>query len=268
MSSDHLPRCSTNVRSTGGPMSEEFCTVTSETMTSKIGLENIDLYFGSKVVFKDLHLTINTGECLVLLGPSGQGKSSLLKILAGLVKPDRGRVTVDGCDLTPSLKTGMLFQKNALFDSMTVLENILFPLEEATNLSALERNEIADQLLTDVGLLHSRDLYPHEISGGMQKRLGIARALALKPEIVLYDDPTAGLDPITSRRIAQLLKDFSSSQKVTSVVVTNDLMRALQLGDQLAFVWNHTVTLVGTPEQAMSSQSEPFRSFIRGIQFA
>lgn len=229
--------------------------------SSAIELESVSLAFGPKVVLENTNLSVKEGESLVLVGPSGEGKTSLLKLIAGLIPPSKGAVRVNGV-------IGMLFQKNALFDSMSVLENILFPLRETTNKSDSEQMEIALTLLEAVDLVHAKDLFPHEISGGMQKRLGLARALALKPEVILYDDPTAGLDPITGRRIANLLKELTRSENVTTVVVTNDMMRAFQLADQIAFVWNRSVHLIGSPEEAKRSQTEPFRSFLRGEPFA
>lgn len=229
--------------------------------SSAIELESVSLAFGPKVVLENTNLSVKEGESLVLVGPSGEGKTSLLKLIAGLIPPSKGAVRVNGV-------IGMLFQKNALFDSMSVLENILFPLRETTNKSDSEQMEIALTLLEAVDLVHAKDLFPHEISGGMQKRLGLARALALKPEVILYDDPTAGLDPITGRRIANLLKELTRSENVTTVVVTNDMMRAFQLADQIAFVWNRSVHLIGSPEEAKRSQAEPFRSFLRGEPFA
>lgn len=238
-----------------------------------IHLEHVSLSFGPFEVLKDVNLSVEEGTCLVLVGPSGQGKTSLLKMIAGLISPSSGEIFIESQNtgqLSQSdsralfLKMGMLFQKNALFDSMTVMENILFPMTETTNKSEKEKFAVALRRLKEVGLDHVKDHFPHEISGGMQKRLGIARALALGPEIILYDDPTAGLDPITSRKIAALLKDLTVQNSVTSVVVTNDMMRAFQLADQIAFVWNQQVQMIGNCKEAQLSTKEPFRSFLRG----
>jgi phospholipid/cholesterol/gamma-HCH transport system ATP-binding protein len=254
-------------------MKMDFCAVASPV----IEFENVDLAFGSQRVFDGANLKVLQGQCLTLVGPSGQGKTSALKLIAGLLTPQGGRVLIEGKDLaqlSPAeaqkifLRMGMLFQKNALFDSMSVMENLLFPLREVTNLPPAERREIAESLLEAVELSAAKHLFPHEISGGMQKRLGIARALALKPKVVLYDDPTAGLDPITSRKIAALLKNLSEKEKVTTVVITNDMMRAFQLADQIGFVWNQKITAVGPPEEAKLSPQEPFRSFMKGLSFA
>jgi phospholipid/cholesterol/gamma-HCH transport system ATP-binding protein len=208
-----------------------------------------------------------------LIGPSGFGKSVVLKLFAGLLKPTKGRVLVDGQDLwqlSPEalaaiqLKMGMLFQKNALFDSLTVGENIAFPLREKSRLSEEQIQERVGQFLEAVGIVHARHLYPDEISGGMQKRLGIARALALQPQIVLYDDPTAGLDPITSRRIAELILQMRREQSGTTVVVTNDMARAYQLADRLVMVVDGELIVTGNKEQTLAHKDPRVAQFVRG----
>ncbi len=228
-------------------------------MTSPvIECHGVSLEFGPSVILKDIHFEMVRGQCLVLVGPSGMGKTSLLKMVAGLIEPTSGTIKTEG-------SIGMLFQKNALFDSLTAIENILFPLREASSNTEEDGSKIAMDLLRAVELEHAKNLFPHELSGGMQKRLGIARALALKPEIILYDDPTAGLDPITSRMIAGLLKNLSRSEGVTTIVVTNDMMRAFQLADRIGFVWNQSLQIIGDVEEAKQSKKEPFHSFLRGL---
>ncbi len=238
-----------------------------------IELDQVTVRFGESPLLEDVNLQLEEGQCLVLLGPSGEGKTTLLKLMAGLQIPTKGRVLIHGINPEESsrkerkklfLEMGMLFQKNALFDSMSVLENVLFPMREISDLTESEQHRLASELLEAVELDHVKALFPHEISGGMQKRLGIARALSLKPRIVLYDDPTAGLDPITSKRIAKLIKDLSKKENVSTVIITNDMMRAFQLADNIVFVWNKQVDMIGSPEVAKSSQKEPFRSFLRG----
>lgn len=161
-------------------------------------------------------------------------------------------------------KMGMLFQKNALFDSMTCAENIAFPLREVAKKSEVEIEKAVQFYLEAVGIPHARDLFPDEISGGMQKRLGIARALALEPEIVFYDDPTAGLDPITSRKIIQLIKDLQKRSNTTLVAVTNDMNRAEQLADRIGMVVDRELILTGSPAETKEHPDPRVQQFVRG----
>lgn len=207
------------------------------------------------------------------MGPSGQGKTTLLKTMAGLITPRNGKVFIRGHDWATLganerfevlNKLGMLFQKNALFDSLTCGENIAFPLRETTELSEAEIMAKVDTYLEAVGLSHAKNLYPDEISGGMQKRLGIARALALSPEVVFYDDPTAGLDPITARKIIDLILDLQRKNKSTVVAITNDVNRAYQLADRIALVANQRVVLTGSPEETKRHPDPGVQQFIKG----
>jgi phospholipid/cholesterol/gamma-HCH transport system ATP-binding protein len=162
-------------------------------------------------------------------------------------------------------KTGMLFQKNALFDSLTVADNVAFPLRETTKLTESEIKERVAYFLKAVGLDHAFELFPNEISGGMQKRLGIARALALHPELIFYDDPTAGLDPITSRMIVQLILELRKKMKSTIISITNDMNRAYQIADRLAMVIDGEVIITGNAEQTRSHRDPRVQQFIRGL---
>ncbi len=236
-------------------------------------LQDLSIDFGDGPLLKTVNLSIEQGESFVLVGPSGGGKSVVLKLFAGLLRPTEGRVFVEGQDLHAMgakaqaelmLKMGMLFQKNALFDSLTVAENIAFPLREKTSLDEDAIQERITFFLEAVGLSHARDLYPDEISGGMQKRLGIARALALRPQIVLYDDPTAGLDPITSRRIVDLILQLQREQKSTLVTVTNDMARAYQLADRIAMVVDGELIVTGDKEATLAHPDPRVAQFIRG----
>lgn len=248
---------------------EGICDVTSPA----IELRNVSLAFGSEVLLKDVSVQIPSGEVFVLIGPSGQGKSSLLKLMAGLVAPTSGEVLIEGKDLSAMRgkerdaivrRMGMLFQKNALFDSMTCAENIAFPLREVAGAPEAEIEKAIHYYLDAVGIPHARDLFPDEISGGMQKRLGIARALALEPQIVLYDDPTAGLDPITSRKIIHLIKDLQVKRKTTVVAVTNDMNRADQMADRIGMVVDAELVITGSPDQTKNHPDQRVQQFIHG----
>lgn len=240
---------------------------------SIIRLENVSVSFQNHEVLKDVTINIKEGESIVVLGPSGQGKSTLLKTMCGLLTPSNGSVFIKQTEITPDFFTrgeiisslGILFQKNALFDSLTCLENIAFPLRERTLLSEQERTERAVHFLDEVGLSHASDLFPDEISGGMQKRLGIARALALSPQIIFYDDPTAGLDPITSRKIIELILKLKTEQKSTIVTVTNDMNRAYQMADRILFVCDGEVLETGSVEETKKSQDPRVHQFIQGL---
>lgn len=238
-----------------------------------IELRNVGLAFGRERLFEGVNLTVARGERLVLIGPSGQGKSLILKLMAGIVVPTEGSVLIDGRDMHAldkserfllMRKMGMLFQKNALFDSLTVGDNIAFPLRETTSLSEVEIQSKVTHFLEAVGLGHALALYPDEISGGMQKRVGIARALALNPEIILYDDPTAGLDPITSRKIADLILDLQKKSNSTVVAITNDMGRAYQLASRIGMVVDRNVLITGSVAETRAHSDPRVHQFIRG----
>lgn len=221
-----------------------------------IHLRNVEVKFKDRVVLESVNLEVSKQSSLAVIGPSGSGKSVLLKVIAGLVWPSQGEVQVK------SEKVSMLFQKNALFDSFTLLENLLVPLSETVGIVGEEATDRSMKMLKAVGLDHAASLYPDEISGGMQKRLGIARALIIEPEVILYDEPTAGLDPITSRSIADLMIELQQVNKTTMVMVTNDLQRAYQVSDQIAFCSQKNIRLVGTPEELKATQDPVLRKFI------
>ncbi len=242
---------------------------------ASLGLElkNVSISFGKHVLFQNVNLSIAAGESFVIVGPSGGGKSLILKLFAGLVTPQQGEVLVKGKNLKEldeeerqkiMLTMGMLFQKNALFDSLRVGENIAFPLAEVQHKSAQEIQQKIEYFLKEVGLSHTKDLFPVQMSGGMQKRLGIARALALDPEIILYDDPTAGLDPLTSRKIIDLIIRLQKEKNSTVVAITNDMMRAYQLADRIGVLVDGELLVTGNIEQTKNHQDPRVRQFIRG----
>lgn len=239
-----------------------------------IELKSVYLKFGELEIFNDFNLRIAEGDSLVLVGPSGSGKSSLLKIMAGLIEPTKGDVLYRGKPLSTLSATetqariaemGMLFQQNALFDSLTVYENLSFVLEEVegSDSTSKRQNYIMD-ILTAVGLDHVPNNRPSEISGGMQKRLGIARALVLKPKLIFYDDPTAGLDPITSRTIVSMILELKKKWGGTLVTVTNDMMRAYQLAGRCMVCFPGDFVLTGNVEETRNHSDQRVQQFITG----
>jgi phospholipid/cholesterol/gamma-HCH transport system ATP-binding protein len=224
-----------------------------------IELRNVSLSFDGQPVIKDANLKIQKGEKIVLIGPSGHGKSVILKLMAGVLTPTSGEVIV------ADSSKGMLFQKNALFDSLNATDNIAFPLRETTSLDETTIAQKVQHYLQAVGLSHAAQLFPDEISGGMQKRLGIARALALDPEIIFYDDPTAGLDPITSRKIIELILQLQKENGSTVVAITNDMNRAWQMADRLAMVIDGELVVTGNVEETRRHQDARVQQFIKGL---
>jgi len=225
-----------------------------------ISLQNIGKQFDGRWIFRGIDLQVAAKESVVLIGPSGGGKSVLLKLIAGLIDKDEGQVTLG------TKNVGMLFQKNALFDSFTCEENLMFPLKERKNIVGAEAKTRAAQFLEAVGLKGTEKLFPDEISGGMQKRLGIARALIVEPEIILYDEPTAGLDPITSRTIADLIRELRVKTGSTLLTVTNDMQRAYQIGDRVCLLAQGKLVIGGTPAQVQATQDPAIRQFIYGLR--
>jgi phospholipid/cholesterol/gamma-HCH transport system ATP-binding protein len=224
-------------------------------------------------LLEEVNFTVNKAETFVLIGPSGSGKSVILKTLCGLIKPSRGRVSLFEKDINRLSrseqvsilnKVGMLFQKNALFDSLTVGENLAFPMRENGEKSESKIDATVDEYLAHVGLSHAKNLFPDEISGGMQKRVGIARALILQPEIILYDDPTAGLDPITSRLIIELILKCKRDFGTTIVAITNDMNRAYQMADRMAIIRDHSLVVTGTVTETKNSKDLRVQQFIHG----
>lgn len=238
-----------------------------------VELQNVRKSFGPQTVLNGIDLAVGPGETLSVLGSSGTGKSVLLRLIIGLQKPDSGSIRVRGQDITGlSLgelneirkKIGFLFQQAALYDSLTVEENVAFPLRRHTNISANEQKERAHELLDHVGMKkeHWRKM-PSQISGGMQKRVGLARALALEPEILLFDEPTSGLDPITAGEIDDLILKLQQQHRTTSIVVTHDLHGAKAISDHLALLHHGNVLISGTFEDLEKSQDEFVIKFLQ-----
>ena len=238
-----------------------------------IEIKDLSKRFEDHVVLDHVTLTIKTAETLVIIGRSGSGKSLTLKHIIALMKPDQGTVLIDGVDITRlsggaldsvRMKFGMLFQNAALFDSMTAFENVAFPLQEHTTMTAETIRQRVQECLQLVGLAGVDDLYPAELSGGMRKRVGLARALAMNPEIILYDEPTTGIDPIMGDIINDLIIALRDRLKVTSVVVTHDMRSAYKVADRIAMLYNGAILEAGTPEEIRNSKNPVVQQFIRG----
>ncbi len=242
--------------------------------SSEIQLSNVGFKVGEETILENVNLTLVRGESFVLVGPSGLGKSLLLKMVAGLLAPTSGEISIADENLLTSRgearqkiirQMGMLFQKNALFDSLSASENLTFALREVNHQSAQSSEEIVIKYLTAVGLLESKNLYPDEMSGGMQKRLGIARALVLRPKILLFDDPTAGLDPITSRKIIELILQVKKENQNTMIAITNDMHRAFQMADRIGLVVDKTLIITGSPAETKAHSDPRVHQFIHGL---
>jgi phospholipid/cholesterol/gamma-HCH transport system ATP-binding protein len=239
----------------------------------KIELKNVSRSFRGQTVLKDLDLAVKKGESLVILGRSGCGKSVLLKHMIGLMKPDAGSVTVDGTDLARikyndlnrvRKKFGFLFQGAALFDSLTVFENVGFQLIEYTRLQYGDVKKRVAECLAMVGLEDIEHLKPAELSGGMKKRVGLARAICMSPEIILYDEPTAGLDPIMGDAITKLIRYLHDKLKITSVTVTHDIRSAYKIADRICLFNDRRLIEVGSPLEVQRSTDEIVRQFVTG----
>jgi len=227
--------------------------------------------FGNYHVLRGVDLELYKRENLVVLGKSGTGKSVLIKIISGLLKPDKGTVKVLGYEVDKlstkelqeyRLKIGFSFQNSALYDSMTVRENLTFPLiRNKKNLSRKEVNDAAEQVLGDVGLSQAINQMPSELSGGQRKRIGIARTLILRPEIMLYDEPTAGLDPVTSMEINDLINEVQELYHTSSIIITHDLTCAKATGDRLAVLLDGKFTKQGSFDEVFESNDERIKSF-------
>jgi phospholipid/cholesterol/gamma-HCH transport system ATP-binding protein len=228
--------------------------------------------FGKQRVLNGIDLTVAKGETVAVLGRSGTGKSVLLKLLVGLQSPDAGSISIQGEEITGleinrlneiRKKMGFLFQQGALYDSLTVEQNVAFPLSRHSKLSASEIKDRVRELLTSVGMQEGMQKLPSEISGGMQKRVGLARALALDPDILLFDEPTAGLDPITSREIDELILKLQRERKISSIVVTHYIPGAKAISDRMLFMQDGAVIAEGKFEDLQNSQESFVSEFLK-----
>ncbi len=238
-----------------------------------IQIEEIHKSFDGAEVLKGISLDLGKGEVMALVGRSGYGKSVLLKHVAGLMRPDRGRILVDGQDIH-SLKgkdvhrlrrrLGFLFQSGALFDSMTLFDNVAFPLKEKTKLTEKEIRERVMHELAQVGLTGSEDKYPSQISGGMVRRASIARALIEEPEIMLIDEPTTGLDPVTGQTILNLIDSCHERLHFTGIVVTHEIPKIFEIVDKVAMLHEGVILFFGTPQEIMKAEEPVVKTFISG----
>lgn len=239
-----------------------------------IWVENLSIGYGTteadrRVIMQDLNFSIHRGEIFVILGGSGCGKSTLMRTLIGILPPFKGDVFIDGCNFSKAKgeeklaiqrRFGVLYQSGALFSSMTLAENISLPLEEFTTMTPEERTHRIKECLQLVQLEGFDDYYPSEISGGMRKRAGLARALALKPEFVFFDEPSAGLDPISSAQLDALILDLREKLHTTMVIVTHELPSIFTVADRVIFLdrARHTIVATGNPHELLKTSTDPF----------
>ncbi|QDE71996.1 MULTISPECIES: ABC transporter ATP-binding protein [Myxococcus] len=240
----------------------------------KLAIEVRDLHksFGDQHALRGVNLEVPEGTTCVLMGVSGSGKTVLMKHIMGLLRPDRGTVQVDGEDIARMneaaldqmrRKQGILFQANALFDSLTVFDNVAFPLRERTRMPEAEIAETVNKTLERVGLSHATQRFPGELSGGMQKRVGFARATILQPKILLYDDPTAGLDPLTTAAVNEIITSGKQQLGATSLVITPDVASAFGMADHLALMHEGRIVEYGPPDAFRESQHPAVKAFLR-----
>jgi phospholipid/cholesterol/gamma-HCH transport system ATP-binding protein len=238
-----------------------------------ISLDNVSKSFGKRQVLRDCSLTVNRGETMVIIGSSGTGKSTLLRAIVGLLAPDTGRVVVDGQDVhaldrdglrTMRARMGYLFQTGALINWLTVAQNVALPLTDNSDLGSSEIRRRVDRALDLVDLRGTHDLMPDQLSGGMRKRAGLARSIVADPEIILYDEPTTGLDPVTAHIIDQLIVDLRKKLGVTSVVVSHDMEGVYRVADRVAMLYDGRIIATGTPGDFRDAADPIVRQFVHG----
>ncbi|MDE2731909.1 MAG: ABC transporter ATP-binding protein [Bacteroidota bacterium] len=242
-----------------------------------ISIRNLHKSFSGNLVLEDISLDLYDGETIAIIGRSGAGKSVLMKHAIGLIRPDRGRVTVDGIDLSNISyrqlrqirhQFGVLFQGGALFDSMDAFENVAFPLRTLTRKTETEIHHEVQECLNLVQLPEVGATRPSELSGGMRKRVALARAIALRPRYIIYDEPTSGLDPETSNTIDELIKGLADQLDITSIVVTHDMHSVLRIADRVAYLHQARLHWLGTVDELHASSDSTLRSFVKANEYS
>jgi phospholipid/cholesterol/gamma-HCH transport system ATP-binding protein len=242
-------------------------------MDSIISLRHVYKSFGKKEVLHDMSIDVQRGESVVIVGGSGTGKSVTIKHMIGLLRPDRGEVIVDGIDIAKlddreindvRRRFGMAFQEGALFDSMSVFENVAFPLRRHTKMTEDEIRTRVGECLDQVHLVGVDDKRPSELSGGMRRRVGFARAISLRPEILLFDEPTTGLDPVISDVVADLIVEMDQTLNTTTVTITHDMKVAFKIADRVAMLFKGAIIEQGTPDEFQASKNPMVQQFIEG----
>jgi len=239
----------------------------------KIRVVSLHKFFGKKEVLRGVDLEVRQGESMVVIGGSGSGKTVLIKCVIGLIRTDQGEIHVDGVEITSlnerglnevRKKFGMLFQGGALFDSLKVWENVGFGLRRQARLSEDEIRKVASEKLKLLGLQNVEELMPAELSGGMKKRVSLARAIAIEPEILLYDEPTTGIDPVMADAINELIIRMKEKLSVTSIAITHDMKSAYKIGDRIAMLYQGKIIEVGTPDEIKDSPNAIVQQFVQG----
>ncbi len=234
-------------------------------------MRSLQKNFGDTQVLSDVNMSIGRGHIAVIIGGSGAGKTTLLRILIGLERPSAGSVIVSGQDIAAlndrelnqmRRKFGMVFQYSALLDSMNVLDNVAFPMREHTKLSEKEIREQVSEKLSSLGLDNVEKRFPSQLSGGMRKRVALARALMLEPEIIMYDEPTSGLDPVTSRMVDDLVLETRKNFGVTSVIISHDMVGALQIADEIYLLSKGSIVASGSPKELTNGDNQLFHEFL------
>lgn len=240
-----------------------------------IKIKNLQKSFGKQKVLDGIDLEVESGKITVIIGKSGGGKSVLLKNIIGLIKPDDGEIWIDGVETSNlkdkdmnsiRMKFGMLFQEAALFDSMNLFDNVAFPLREHTRMSEEEISETVEERLRQVGLTGFSEKMPSELSGGMRKRVGLARALVLNPKIILFDEPTSALDPVISLTILDLIKQTQTSLKKTYLVISHDILGMFRIADRIAMLYEGKIIEYGTPDDIKKSTNEVTKEFLEATK--